>query len=418
MNSAIPLKTSLFLKVFLTSLLLLFITLPALSQELKSGGSGNPVAVDFVNGTDGKIGIYWIDFKGGEQYYGDIEPGAFYRQPTGAGHVWRAKSGETEVGIFTATETPEQRHTFEKPVQPAQPKNQPPPKVMPTASEPPAGPVPEGAGKFVHPDKGTPNPNPNQAQPAGPMPIPQSGVQPTFQPKGIPNPNQPQPEGAMPNPQPGAVPPADAKGTTDSPPQPKTNPEAPIGGQDQQKNFRQDPALNRAINPQQPDFDSIHQAIALVTNETRIKNGLAPLPISPQLTAAAKMHADDMVSGDFFDHQNIRTEAKQSPEQRAAMHGIANPSIAENIAQNFAVQYAAGTLISSNTVIPPHTPLTLADALVTQWMNSQGHRQNILSDQAKAIGCGVQVRPAQPFPGIYAVQKYQLTNDIQLIKSQ
>tara|TARA_R110002096_G_scaffold67332_14_gene163451 strand:+ start:7277 stop:7942 length:666 start_codon:yes stop_codon:yes gene_type:complete len=188
-----------------------------------------------------------------------------------------------------------------------------------------------------------------------------------------------------------------------------------------QSNFRKSPLLNQRINLANPDVASIQLAVALVTNEVRIKNRRKPLLLRAALVRSAQMHADDMAKGGFFSHNNPKDRSKKTPKQRAALAGIANPLIAENIAQNFGIQYVAGTSVSfggpgvlidkGGNPIPAHTPLSLADTLVEQWMNSRGHRQNILSKDALEIGCGVGFYTNAKFnqsSGVYAVQNFQL----------
>ncbi|MEM1295669.1 MAG: CAP domain-containing protein [Verrucomicrobiota bacterium] len=194
-----------------------------------------------------------------------------------------------------------------------------------------------------------------------------------------------------------------------------------IGQELNHANFRKSPRLNQRLDLNRPDIRSIQLAIAFATNEVRAKNRRSTLRLSDALARAAQMHADDMARGGFFSHNNPKDRSKKTPKQRAALAGILNPMIAENIAQNFGIQYEAGTSVrfgdpgvlidKRGNPIPPHTPLSLADKLVTQWMNSRGHRQNILSKDALEIGCGVAFYTNPKFnqtKGVYACQNFQL----------
>ena len=99
------------------------------------------------------------------------------------------------------------------------------------------------------------------------------------------------------------------------------------------------------------------------------------------------------------------------------------PKIAENIATNFGITYRAGTSVyprdrvngtfsytPSGAIIPNHTYLSLADALVTQWMNSPGHRANILSTNAFQLGCGLYFYHDSSF---YNMMKIKATQNFQ-----
>jgi len=185
-------------------------------------------------------------------------------------------------------------------------------------------------------------------------------------------------------------------------------------------NFRASPALNAPIDLSSPDLASIQLALALVTNETRRSKGLRELAISPQLINASQMHAEDMVAGSFFSHQNPRDRNKSDPQSRARMHGVANPNIAENINQGFGIRYEPGTSIRplgggqfadmTGRRLAPHTPLSLAEALIAAWMKSAGHRANILHPSAISVGCGISCYSNQDFyqmPSVYAVQMFE-----------
>ncbi len=193
-----------------------------------------------------------------------------------------------------------------------------------------------------------------------------------------------------------------------------------VGAADDPVHFRTNPTLNVPIDLRSPDLASIRLALALVTNETRRSNGLRELTISPNLINASQMHAEDMVAGAFFSHQNSRDRNKRDPQSRARMHGVTNPNIAENINQGFSIRYEPGSSVRPlgggqfadprGQRITPHTPLSLADSLIATWMKSAGHRANILHPSASSIGCGISCYRNEDFyqmPSVYAVQMFE-----------
>ncbi|OIP75818.1 MAG: hypothetical protein AUK48_06740 [Oscillatoriales cyanobacterium CG2_30_44_21] len=100
-----------------------------------------------------------------------------------------------------------------------------------------------------------------------------------------------------------------------------------------------------------------------LTNLERKKLGLAPLKLSAQLKQAAQFHAKDMATNGFFSHtglngSNIGDRAKSSEYRYAA--------VGENL--------AAGRATPEGTI--------------RQWMNSAGHRANILNNKFTEIGFG------------------------------
>jgi uncharacterized protein YkwD len=108
--------------------------------------------------------------------------------------------------------------------------------------------------------------------------------------------------------------------------------------------------------------DLLSQVVAL-TNAERAKAGCGPLTVDSRLTAAAQAHSDDMATRNYFSHTS---QDGRTPFQRMAAAGYQFSIAAENI--------AAGQ----------RTP---ADVM-TGWMNSAGHRANILNCSLKQIGVG------------------------------
>ncbi|NJK87126.1 MAG: CAP domain-containing protein [Bacteroidales bacterium] len=187
------------------------------------------------------------------------------------------------------------------------------------------------------------------------------------------------------------------------------------------QNFRKDNLLNQPIDFEKIDLQRIHAAIFFVTNEQRVKHKLSVLDHSALLEKAAFMHAQDMVEKDFFSHENKFSRKKLTPNDRGKLVGISNPYIAENIAETFGLEYIPETQVyvkgagqfsysKNGNPIPPHTYLTFADALVLLWMNSPGHRKNILSEKALQLGCGVYYFKDKKFnemPTFKAAQSFQ-----------
>ncbi|MFI1654235.1 sigma-70 family RNA polymerase sigma factor [Streptomyces sp. NPDC020472] len=105
------------------------------------------------------------------------------------------------------------------------------------------------------------------------------------------------------------------------------------------------------------------QVIDLV-NAERAKAGCGPLTEHPLLTQAAQGHSDDMAARDFFDHTDPDGDG---PGERITAAGYAWSSYGENIAKG----------------------QTTAAQVMDSWMNSPGHRANILNCGFKEIGVGL-----------------------------
>ncbi|MCT2589636.1 CAP domain-containing protein [Streptomyces sp. N2-109] len=104
------------------------------------------------------------------------------------------------------------------------------------------------------------------------------------------------------------------------------------------------------------------EVIAL-TNAERARARLAPLTGETRLTTAAQAHSADMVARDFYSHT---TPEGHEPWDRAAAAGCTHRGIGENIACG---QRSAAEVVDG-------------------WMNSPGHRANILKPDFTHIGIG------------------------------
>ncbi|MGW7269269.1 sigma-70 family RNA polymerase sigma factor [Streptomyces sp. NPDC054864] len=115
--------------------------------------------------------------------------------------------------------------------------------------------------------------------------------------------------------------------------------------------------------PQAPAGNSYSQEVTRLANAERAKSGCGPLTLNSKLGDAAQGHSDDMAERDFFDHTNPDGE---DPGDRVTAAGYKWSTYGENI--------AAGQ----------RTPSAVMDS----WMNSSGHRANILNCSFKEIGIG------------------------------
>ncbi len=122
------------------------------------------------------------------------------------------------------------------------------------------------------------------------------------------------------------------------------------------------PLLARTAQP------SIEQQVIDLTNEQRQQHGCAvALVLSPQLNAAANAHSQDMALHDLFSHTGSNGSTMVS---RVVATGYNYSQLAENL--------AAGP--------------TTAENVVASWMDSPGHRANILNCGLRELGVGYYVQ--------------------------
>jgi uncharacterized protein YkwD len=122
-------------------------------------------------------------------------------------------------------------------------------------------------------------------------------------------------------------------------------------------------AANTGIGAQPKGNQSFVQQVVDLTNNFRAKNGLAPLTLNSKLTEAAQIHTENMAVQDFFSHTG---KDGSSAGDRAAKTGYDWRTLAENI--------AAGQ----------RSPAEVVQA----WIDSPGHRENMLNPSVKEIGVG------------------------------
>ncbi|MGW2781542.1 sigma-70 family RNA polymerase sigma factor [Streptomyces populi] len=108
---------------------------------------------------------------------------------------------------------------------------------------------------------------------------------------------------------------------------------------------------------------TVAQVVALV-NKERAAAGCGPVTEDPQLEDAAQAHSADMAARDFFEHTN---PDGADPGERITAAGYRWSTYGENIAMG------------------QQTPAAVMDS----WMNSPGHRANILNCSFRNIGVGV-----------------------------
>ncbi|PZH17071.1 hypothetical protein C1I97_05650 [Streptomyces sp. NTH33] len=116
---------------------------------------------------------------------------------------------------------------------------------------------------------------------------------------------------------------------------------------------------------------AVEAEVLRLVNEERAKAGCTPVAASSALTGLAENFSKAMAGGDFFDHTD---PSGASPWDRAAKAGITNLG-GENIARGQAD----------------------AAAVMEAWMNSPGHRANILNCDFKTLGVGVHFGAGGPW---------------------
>jgi uncharacterized protein YkwD len=138
------------------------------------------------------------------------------------------------------------------------------------------------------------------------------------------------------------------------------------------RSFKSLNIVNQAIDPNNIDYPLLNAAIFYRTNEERLSYKRKEFIHSPRLEKAAFEHSKDMVNFNFFSHTSP-VAGKKSMRDRIKAVGVQYSSIGENICY----------LSKQNP-----TYWELAHELLLTWMDSPGHKSNILDPTYKFIGCG------------------------------
>lgn len=108
---------------------------------------------------------------------------------------------------------------------------------------------------------------------------------------------------------------------------------------------------------------SVEEEVVRLVNVERAKQGLSPLSIDWELARVAKYKSQDMHDRNYFSHTS---PTYGSPFDMIKNFGISYKAAGENIAKG---QKSAAQVVQA-------------------WMNSQGHRANIMSTSYTHIGVG------------------------------
>ncbi len=112
-----------------------------------------------------------------------------------------------------------------------------------------------------------------------------------------------------------------------------------------------------------PHGNSVEDEVLRLSNNYRAKQGLGALKLDWELCRVARAKADDMAAKGYFSHQS---PTYGSPSDMLKSFGVSYRYMGENIAKGYRD----------------------ASSVMTGWMNSEGHRANILNGKFTKLGVG------------------------------
>lgn len=133
------------------------------------------------------------------------------------------------------------------------------------------------------------------------------------------------------------------------------------------------------------------------SNEVRVRQGVAALKPEPRLAAAADGQAAMLALRIHGGHDNPLANHRD-PSARVVQAGLPAGLVGEN----------AATLSARNRDTGRnYTYRELATVIVQAWMDSPGHRANLLSPEFRYLGCGARAAFLQrDNPMVYSIQDF------------
>jgi uncharacterized protein YkwD len=154
-------------------------------------------------------------------------------------------------------------------------------------------------------------------------------------------------------------------------------------------NFLEDPSGSLGINYTEAEVEEL---IIVLVNDERQQFDLSTLSEDALLTSLAREHSISMVENNFFGHERY-------PGERPLSYNMSPWTVrGENLAKIPTQQYSPGPYLSLQEV---------CEWAVSGWMDSDGHRENILEPRFTKTGVGVTFSDEGDFIYLYITQIFE-----------
>jgi uncharacterized protein YkwD len=156
-----------------------------------------------------------------------------------------------------------------------------------------------------------------------------------------------------------------------------------------QANFSEDPSSPSGINYTGAEVEAL---IIVLINDQRQQFNLTTLSEEPLLTSLAREHSTSMVENGFFGHE------RYPGERPLSYNMLPGEARGENLAK----------IPTRQTIPGPYLTLQeVCEWAVSGWMNSTGHRANILQPIFNETGVGVSFSEEGAFVYVYITQIFE-----------
>lgn len=163
-------------------------------------------------------------------------------------------------------------------------------------------------------------------------------------------------------------------------------------------------SASQVVPTQNLNQSLFNKALLVEVNYERCKAGLPPLKLAGGLIKVADTHASWMARRQTLSHKST-VRGQSSVQERVLASGVNARRGSENIGNVPRFQFGGSRRIRVKDVkscnfttaggrqIQPHSYATLANQIVEMWMDSPGHRRNVLDRHANSMGSAVEFDP-------------------------
>lgn len=148
------------------------------------------------------------------------------------------------------------------------------------------------------------------------------------------------------------------------------------------------------IGPEPIDEEQVEEQVRVQVNEIRTNSSLIVLEHDEDLHQQSESHTERMAKNEMLSHQIGQSTASDRLGQAGCGYG------SENIVQSWVNE---DVQVSDDKVIYTGDEESLAQALVESWMNSEDHRENILTDEFRTTSVSVEITDDDE---VYATQMF------------
>lgn len=135
-------------------------------------------------------------------------------------------------------------------------------------------------------------------------------------------------------------------------------------------------------------LNEMPEIIYTLINDERVIHGISPLIWDDRLARLAVSYSARMVEQNFFSHTDPDGHDQSDRAKTAGYITIKKIAGEERIGVSENIAYMGTGDVIGYGYVDPTDPYSIASAIVNGWMNSPGHRSNILDPLSNRTGVG------------------------------